>query len=81
MAYIKFRPMLGPNSDTEYEAEWFTDADAKEYFDGDESSPEEIDMYYLELTDAEVQARNDAAMTFFDFVSRDYVVVGEPRIE
>lgn len=79
MAYIRFQALLDSNGESQYEAEWYTDADAAEYLDGTE--PAILNMYHLELTDQQVQERNDVAASFWSFVADDHEAVGSPEIE
>lgn len=77
MAYVQFKALLNENGDAEWDAEWYTDEQAKEQFgDLQDVTADYPDLYQIALTDEEVRLRNDTAATYWDFVSGDRVAAG-----
>lgn len=85
MAYIKFRTLITESGESILEAEWFTEAEARDHFGTDEETgkadlTDAYDVYELELTDEQVAARNASCRAFWDFVYGDHVLVGSPEV-
>lgn len=77
MAYVQFKALLNESGDTEWDAEWYTDEQAKEQFgDLQDVTADYEELYHVTLSDEEVALRNDTAATYWDFVSGDRVAAG-----